>query len=378
MNGSTTERLYQLLPAIYRIRDAERGEPLRALLDLIETELQAVEGDIAALYDNWFVETCAEWVVPYLGDLLGARPLRPIGSEASLRPYVANTLRYRRRKGTATVLEGLARDVTGWPAHAVEFFQLLETTQYFNHVRASNFRTPDLRDTNSLELLGGPFEQAAHTAEIRHLASGRGRYNIPNVGLFLWRLQPYAVTQSSARPVVNPADGRCWFNPLGLDAPLFNQPQTETALTLLAEEINVPGRLRRRPLRDELEARRQALADAQPLSASYFGVQPVLQVFVNGQASPVLPEEIMICDLSDPPVPMATGWHRPPAVQTYSPAQGGAAFNQKITVGVDPVLGRLAFPAGVLPTEVNVSYSYGFSSNVGGEPTTARTPWRRR
>lgn len=38
-----------------------------------------------------------------------------------MRAWVANTLAYRRRKGTALVLEQLARDVTGWPATAVEF-----------------------------------------------------------------------------------------------------------------------------------------------------------------------------------------------------------------------------------------------------------------
>ena len=56
-------------------------------------------------------------------------------SVASPRAEVANTIRYRRRKGTVSVLEQLAADVTGWPARAVEFFELLATTQYMNHVR---------------------------------------------------------------------------------------------------------------------------------------------------------------------------------------------------------------------------------------------------
>ena len=71
MNSS--DRLYQLLPAIYRIRDAEQGEQLRALLSLISDELASVEADIQGLYENWFVETSDEWVVPYIGDLLGVR-----------------------------------------------------------------------------------------------------------------------------------------------------------------------------------------------------------------------------------------------------------------------------------------------------------------
>ena len=65
------DRLYALLPAVYRVRDAAHGQQLRALLRVIGRELQVLDEDIERLYDNWFVETCAEWVVPYLGDLLG-------------------------------------------------------------------------------------------------------------------------------------------------------------------------------------------------------------------------------------------------------------------------------------------------------------------
>ncbi len=125
---------------------------------MIDQELRAIEADIDGLYRNLFIETCDEWVVPYIGDLLrvgGVHVARPQGF--SQRACVANTLAYRRRKGTAAVLEQLARDVTGWPARVVEFFARLATTQHLNHVRLSNVRTPDLRETNHLELLGGPF-----------------------------------------------------------------------------------------------------------------------------------------------------------------------------------------------------------------------------
>ena len=68
-----TDRLYDLLPAIYRIRDAEQGYALKAMLAVMEQQLDAVEGDIDQLYRNWFIETCDEWVVPYIGDLLDVR-----------------------------------------------------------------------------------------------------------------------------------------------------------------------------------------------------------------------------------------------------------------------------------------------------------------
>src|ERR1043166_6252282 len=87
----TPERLYQLLPAIYHVRDAQLGEPLKALVALLADQGAVLEEDIAQLYDNWFIETCEEWVVPYIGDLLGVRGLHTIDTTAfTQRAYVAN------------------------------------------------------------------------------------------------------------------------------------------------------------------------------------------------------------------------------------------------------------------------------------------------
>lgn len=194
MSLNTPERLYQLLPAVLRLRDSAHGEPLRALLAVIEDELERIEADTATLYDNWFIETCEEWVVPYIGDLLGVRPVRPIESAGiSARAQVANTLAYRRRKGTAVVLEQLARDTSGWPARAVEFFSRLATTQHMNHVRLAPATTASVRHAAQAELVDSAFDAFAHTLDIGNIASRGSRYNIPNVGLFLWRLRSYRV-----------------------------------------------------------------------------------------------------------------------------------------------------------------------------------------
>ena len=370
MSSPPHDRLYNLLPAVYRLRDADQAQTLRAFLALIENEMQQVEADITRLHENWFVETTDDWLLPYLGDLLGTRWLHDTFGQranvASLRAYVANTLAYRRRKGTAAVLEQLALDVTGWRARAVEFFQLLGTTQYLNHVRMGNVRTPDLRNVNQLELLDGPFQDAAHTVDVRRIASGRGRYNIPNIGLFLWRLQSYLVEEVAAFPVSNPADGRYTFDPLGRDIPLFNRPQTETEISNLAGEVNVPDRLRRLPLYVELEQLRQKLVDGQQPSPVYFSEQPVFQIRSGDEVSSKPYDEVLICDLSD--------WRDPPTSRHYT-RDDGAGVARPIRVAVDPVLGRIAFPTGAEPAseiEVLVSYSYGFSADVGGGPYDRR------
>ena len=153
------QKLFNLLPAVYRLRDAQMAQsqngftaadaaelqalqnlpdpltasqqqqlrqltaksygPLQALLSLVEEQLAIVAEDLNQLYDDQFIETCAQWVIPYIGDLIGYQLVKGVApAVASPRAEVANTISLRRRKGTALVLEQLARDVTGWGASA--------------------------------------------------------------------------------------------------------------------------------------------------------------------------------------------------------------------------------------------------------------------
>src|SRR6185312_1732049 len=149
------------------------GEPLRALLDAFAREIDALVENVEQLYDDQFIETCAEWVAPYIGELIGYRPLHGVVPKvASPRSEVANTIRYRRRKGTAAMLEQLADDVTGWPARAVEFFEQLATTQYMNHIRLYATATAEVRSLPHMLSAEGPFNLLAHTVEMRRPESG--------------------------------------------------------------------------------------------------------------------------------------------------------------------------------------------------------------
>src|SRR5688572_17321415 len=115
--------VYQLLPAVYRREDARRGYPLKALLAIISEQANIVKDDIDRLWANFFVETADEWLLPYIGDLVGNLPIHNV--VRGRRADVAKTVYYRLHKGTLPMLEELARDVTGWSVHAVAFFDIL-------------------------------------------------------------------------------------------------------------------------------------------------------------------------------------------------------------------------------------------------------------
>ncbi len=362
MSLLTPERLYQLLPAIHRLRDAGQGEPLRALLAVVEEELEALEEDTARLYDNWFIETCDEWTVPYIGDLVGARPIRPVPSAGvSTRAWVANTLAYRRRKGTALVLEQLARDVTGWPAAAVEFFQHLATTQHLNHVRGRPTATARIRDAAAAELVeasAGAFDPFGHTLEVRNAETRGGRYNIPHIGIFLWRLQPQPLgtgspgdAQADFISARRHPDGFWHMHPAGVDAPLFNTPRTEAggSVTEAAREEHAAAPLRALVLHAELERLRAGQSTPAPRFMTEHA--PVLRVFAQlaGETLPVeIPrEDLCICDIPD-------------TVELALPTPRVAAL--------DVQRGRIGFPAALAVERVWLHAAHASVADLGGGP----------
>jgi hypothetical protein len=346
------ERLYRLLPAIYRTRDAALGGPLRALLDVLTEQVELVEQDIARTYDNWFIETCEDWVVPYLGELVGYAPVAEAGLPSEPRDEearrrnrflaprreVAKTVALRRRRGTLAVLELLANDSAGWPARAVELYRAVAVAQHVNFARHRRGATL-VRDAGALDLAGGPFDRGTYAVDVRRPASvrTRGRPNLSEVALWTWRLGIHPRKGVLARAREEDGDGLFTFSILGNDAPLFIRPEPEREPSHVAEEPNVPAPLRRRALEADVR--------------TYYGAGHSLRIWkgAEGDTAPseqneVSHEAIRVADL--------TGWY-------YEPDPG--------TVVVDPVLGRFAFPPDELPpAEVWVTYHHGFSADMGG------------
>lgn len=312
--------------------------PLASLLAVIAEQFAVLEEDLEQLLDDQFIETCAEYLVPYIGDLIGVRTLHDVGANIGrARAEVAHTLGYRRRKGTVPVLEGIAFDVSGWPAAAAEFFQRVVTTQYMNHRRLHIHAAPDLRRWEPLQHVGSAFDTIPRSVDVRRIASRRGRHNIPNVGLFLWRLQACPLSGS---PALRAGPRRWRFSPLGIDQALFTRPdlrsERNTALT-------VPTPIARRMFDAHRANYYPEPGDARLPSLALYIDDRSGGGFQRVPASAILPSH-----LGD----SGAGWGNLPPAGKYA---------------IDPELGRIALPTG-LPADVGVrvDFHYGFSADLGG------------
>jgi hypothetical protein len=161
----------------------------------------------------------------------------------------------------------------------------------------------------------------AHTIDVRRITSGRGLYNIPNIGIFLWRLKAFPLTNSPAFKV---DDRHYLFNPLGNNTQLYTRPETEDEITHLAEPINIPMPVSRRVMKKYF--------------SNYYGEDK--SIFIESYEDF---DKIIICNLTEWPSSLPSGKE----------------------VAIDPVLGRIAFAEVPAKTPL-VTFHYGFSMEIGG------------
>ena len=346
------ERLWQLLPAVYRTTDTDSFTspgPLRELVNRIGAQIAVVRRSMDRLWADQSIETCDDWVIPYLGGLLGTNLVNRL-DPAGQRLDVAKTIHYRRHKGTVEVLEELAFDVTGWPAHVIEGFRRLGRTRHgldpavgtAGYPGASPADTAqllrteglaglltgalagglaDLRSAHGASLAGTAFDEAFHTADFRAGLGAVGHFGIPRLLVFLWRLISFQVVAGTPVVVTGCTD-QYVFDPTGRQVPLFLPPPPVvddfSENWMPAVEWQVPG----------------------PLTAS-------LEAALDG---PTYPDA-------------------PPASSRY-------AVNGADVATIWPELGRFETTAAP-PSGFTVNYQYGFASRIGAGPydrDLARTP----
>lgn len=336
------DRLYDLLPAIHRTRDAPLGYPLRTLLRAVAAQADALDSSVDRQYANWFIETCDVRLIPYFADLVGLSlgPTAGIGDDDARRREVADAIGDRTRKGTFAVLEKLAADATGWPARAVEHASLVMTTASARFPDLRPRRLISARNGEALERLGTPLSDAAALVDVRSVSSPRtrGAGNLPSTVVAVWRLVADGVSRSAACPIHGDRDHaggapgpRYTFDPLGRDTPLCIAPTPRAPGATPASDLDVPVPISRVGLERRLD--------------DYYGPQRSLCIYRGSR--PVARAEIRVADLAD--------WRAP-------------RRQDELGVRVDPVLGRIALPpqretpAG----ELNVSFSRLAVGGIGG------------
>lgn len=442
--------LYRRLPEIHRIKDGELPETYRdrddrpvpagqleSYVALFEELFGAIRENIESLYHDFFIETCDDWVIPYLGDLLGTSPLS--GDPWTLRADVADTIALRRRKGTLGAVELLAFDLTGWAARGVELRENLLWTQHLNHQRpdaggrpplgppgpprwaAVRGGTVSLRDPAELALLGTPFDAFAHTPDVKAPAFGALRYNLPNLAIFLWRLESYRlpVIKPLAVKVAQAAGAdfvvRVQVDPVppnGLSGPYTrpgNEPAGRPVRLFNSHRLSLFDR--RREGTDKLDARAlQPLLVPLDQAPGPIPRERLGQGARNGIATGA-PEHYLAVETYDPANPAldpvnlgAAGLqlHVPgdefpgerwPAAGSPWTVRGAnlCAWEEGLQppladreIAVDPVIGRIAVGLAVearadaLVRDLWLTYSYGAPGPVGAHPVPrgpAPAPW---
>lgn len=229
-----TEKLWAWIPEVYRDLDGQLDNPgqgtLRAIIELVAEEAAVIRRDIDRLWDDQQIALADDWAVPYIGDLLGTRPVSEQNRRGQ-RVAVARTLFYRRRKGTLPVLEALIRDIGDLDGAVAEAFRRLGRTRHRLDPEVPGLegpvtRTPpggtaDLRSARISDVLDGPFDDLAHTLDTRRLRGPYGRYNIPKINFHLYRLQAFAIRLATP---VDLGGERYTLDPSGRDIALF-QPR---------------------------------------------------------------------------------------------------------------------------------------------------------
>jgi hypothetical protein len=391
------EALYALLPSHIRQLDIERGAPLRALFSVFAAEGEAIDFHLDSLQSRLFVETAPENALADLAALVGAETLRPLppGTGANARAFIANVLRYRRAKGTARMLEALANDVTALASVVVEYFTRLAQTQSMMNLRLDRPGHPSLRDPVLHSRIGTGFDRLPRLVHTRSIITGRGRHNIPNIGVHVLRpLAPeYRAPPGTHLPATAPEGqpslagvpklhawgtgvGYFQLSAQGEPTALFNPDRRVADGSDRMDEIALRDRLHRLPLHRETDALRRKAVGARAallapdLEHPWFNAegQP-FTLFIRSAASAgfrrISAPEILIANLAVKPA------SRPAANLTYPVPGQVNPVPYPIAAALDPITGRVIVApraTGDEVQEVRLAHAYGIGAGYGPGP----------
>ena len=282
------------------------------LLAALGQQFDLLEAEVDWLYEDQFIETCADWVVPYIGALVGARILETRDSQ-SARMQVANTIRDRRAKGTARALAGRAQAVMSAPAEAIEYATHVVHTFNPNFPGDSRAMTTAINGPGG-RVLGLPSTIGQRVVELRDMREG-GRFAPRNVGARVWTTRSVAHSEVVPSQVGGGQAGRFRFDPLGRDIVLWSQPASRSLEHPRLAPRQIPGPI---PLTAAVDA-----PDA------YYGPGKGLLLVIDQTEKPL--SEVCFCDLGD-----------------GGPGQWNdhGSPDEKNRIRIDPHRGRFVLPGG--------------------------------
>ncbi len=363
--------LFRLLPAIHRVRDAESGGALKALMDTLERQAQAVHANIQLLEDSWFIETCPDWVVPYIGDLVGVGEALARSGLPGLRTLVANTIGFERARGTLATVGHAATAATGWP--------VLGTDLSARIVRTLDCRWPDAPAPGSIRVVsaGTPAGDVARSrwpgtpritgTGARVAPSQREPGPCPSaISLDVWRLRGQRIGSAQAHGL---GQGRFTIHPFGIDMPLFTAAERLPTSGPAAGASDVPQPLTRMMLAGILGGRGPAPVTVRACVGGSWLAEPLELVVADlGGWAPFRADPVRPAPVRAAPVKAAgPGAGRRTPAGRPQPAQRPVAL-------IDPERGRLS----VVDAEggryspfpdvdaVEVDHSYGCVTAIGG------------
>ncbi|HET9059262.1 MAG TPA: hypothetical protein VFN61_05025 [Acidimicrobiales bacterium] len=373
-DGAYTARLWALLPELYRSSDSQvlgQTGPLQELVARLGAQVAVVRRSIDRLWEDQSVESCDDWALPYIAALLATNLVDGLDARGQ-RLDIANTIDYRRRKGTLGLLEQLAADITGWEAKAAEMAGRLSRTRHLldpalgwpptsadptgaaELQRASGLvgtltRTPrggvaDLRSAAGAMATGTPFDEYYHRADVRTPRGTTGWYGIRKLAVFVWRAASIGVIEATPVAVGN-CPGHFCLDPTGrqieLWAPRKRSSSSYGENWVSPDALVVPG-----PISNVLWDAVAAAGQPEPSSADSAYPVPGATFYGDGQA-------------------LAVNYVDPTTL--VDPGQ----------VTVWPEVGRflLAPSAGVSSAaDIKVAYHYGLFYPVGAGPYDRRQP----
>jgi hypothetical protein len=221
------EKIWALVPEVYRNEDGLAARPgqLRALVEILAEQAAIARRSIDRLWADSRIDEADDWAVPYIGALVGARPVNALNRGAQ-RANVGRTILYRRRLGTVRLAELLADDIADWDAVASEAFRRLMRHWHMLDdgprpgpiTRTPQWGYADLRSVRIDSVVDRAHDDVSHYPDVRRQRGVLGRYNIAKVNLHLFR--QFAFPLSGVTPV-EIADGLYTLDPSGRDVQLF-------------------------------------------------------------------------------------------------------------------------------------------------------------